>query len=122
MTVGKDVSALFTDVLNCMQTNNLELKKLVYLYVMNYAKTQPDRAILAVNTFKKVCAPCCSRLRPDLSPCGAVSALLLAYFDFLLLLSAIIRCYVTLDRLNGKNQRKNSLFFAQIFCFGHCVP
>lgn len=54
MTVGKDVSALFTDVLNCMQTNNLELKKLVYLYVMNYAKTQPDRAILAVNTFKKV--------------------------------------------------------------------
>jgi hypothetical protein len=54
MTVGKDVSGLFTDVLNCIQTNNLELKKLVYLYLMNYAKTQPDRAILAVNTFVKV--------------------------------------------------------------------
>lgn len=54
MTVGKDVSMLFTDVLNCMQTHNLELKKLVYLYVMNYAKSQPDRAILAVNTFQKV--------------------------------------------------------------------
>lgn len=54
MTVGKDVSSLFTEVLNCIQTNNLELKKLVYLYVMNYAKTQPDRAILAVNTFQKV--------------------------------------------------------------------
>lgn len=53
MTVGKDVSTLFTDVLNCMQTHNLELKKLVYLYVMNYAKSQPDRAILAVNTFQK---------------------------------------------------------------------
>jgi AP-1 complex subunit beta-1 len=53
MTEGKDVSMLFTDVLNCMQTHNLELKKLVYLYVMNYAKTQPDRAILAVNTFQK---------------------------------------------------------------------
>jgi AP-1 complex subunit beta-1 len=53
MTVGKDVSQVFTDVLNCMQTDNLELKKLVYLYVMNYAKTQPDRAILAVNTFQK---------------------------------------------------------------------
>eukprot|EP00029_Vermamoeba_vermiformis_P013847 TRINITY_DN877_c0_g1_i2.p1 TRINITY_DN877_c0_g1~~TRINITY_DN877_c0_g1_i2.p1 ORF type:complete len:881 (+),score=403.46 TRINITY_DN877_c0_g1_i2:5113-7755(+) len=53
MTVGKDVSGLFTDVLNCIQTNNLELKKLVYLYLMNYAKTQPDRAILAVNTFVK---------------------------------------------------------------------
>lgn len=52
--VGKDVSALFTEVLNCIQTNNLELKKLVYLYIMNYAKTQPDRAILAVNTFQNV--------------------------------------------------------------------
>ncbi|KAF3850817.1 hypothetical protein F7725_012589 [Dissostichus mawsoni] len=38
MTVGKDVSALFPDVVNCMQTDNLELKKLVYLYLMNYAK------------------------------------------------------------------------------------
>ena len=73
MTVGKDVSSLFTDVVNCAQTglyllirchggdltcfcftDNLELKKLAYLYIMNYAKTQPDLAILAVNTFKKV--------------------------------------------------------------------
>jgi len=53
MTVGKDVSMLFTDVLNCIQTTNLELKKLVYLYVINHAKMQPDRAILAVNTFQK---------------------------------------------------------------------
>ncbi len=54
MTVGKDVSLLFPDVLNCIQTPDLELKKLVYLYLMNYAKTQPDLAILAVNTFVKV--------------------------------------------------------------------
>jgi vesicle coat complex subunit len=38
-----------------MQTDNLELKKLVYLYLMNYAKTQPEMAILAVNTFAKDC-------------------------------------------------------------------
>ena len=55
MTVGKDVSALFPDVANCMQTENLELKKLVYLYLMNYAKSQPDMAIMAVNTFVKDC-------------------------------------------------------------------
>ena len=55
MTVGKDVSALFPDVANCMQTDNLELKKLVYLYLMNYAKSQPDMAIIAVNTFVKDC-------------------------------------------------------------------
>jgi vesicle coat complex subunit len=54
MTVGKDVSALVPDVVNCMQTDNLELKKLVYLYLMNYAKSQPDMAIMAVNTFVKV--------------------------------------------------------------------
>lgn len=47
-------SALFPDVVNCMQTDNVELKKLVYLYLMNYAKSQPDLAIMAVNTFVKV--------------------------------------------------------------------
>ncbi|KAJ3368570.1 AP-1 complex subunit beta-1 [Allomyces arbusculus] len=53
MTVGKDVSGLFADVLKCMQTDDLELKKLVYLYLMNYAKTQPELVILAVNSFVK---------------------------------------------------------------------
>lgn len=53
MTVGKDVSMLFPDVCNCMQTPNMELKKLVYLYLINYAKSQPDLAIMAVNTFVK---------------------------------------------------------------------
>ncbi|KAJ7442549.1 adaptin N terminal region-domain-containing protein [Mycena galericulata] len=53
MTVGKDVSGLFPDVLKNMQTDDLELKKLVYLYLMNYAKTQPELVILAVNTFVK---------------------------------------------------------------------
>ena len=54
MTVGKDVSALFPDVLKNMQTEDIEQKKLVYLYLMNYAKTQPELVILAVNTFVKV--------------------------------------------------------------------
>jgi AP-1 complex subunit beta-1 len=53
MTVGKDVSQLFPDVINCIQTDNLELKKLVYLYLINYAKSQPDLALMAVNTFVK---------------------------------------------------------------------
>ncbi|CDU25548.1 probable adapter-related protein complex 1 beta 1 subunit [Sporisorium scitamineum] len=53
MTVGKDVSGLFPDVLKNMQTEDLEQKKLVYLYLMNYAKTQPELVILAVNTFVK---------------------------------------------------------------------
>jgi Adaptin N terminal region len=36
-----------------MQTEDIEQKKLVYLYLQNYAKTQPDLVILAVNTFVK---------------------------------------------------------------------
>lgn len=51
MTVGKDVSALFPDVLKNIATHDLEQKKLVYLYLMNYAKTHPELCILAVNTF-----------------------------------------------------------------------
>ena len=49
----EDVSGLFPDVLKNMQTDDLEQKKLVYLYLMNYAKTQPELVILAVNTFVK---------------------------------------------------------------------
>ena len=74
ITVGKDMSELFPDVINCMQTENTEIKKLVrvappthpptlacaltrahapqvYLYLINYAKSKPDMAIMAVNTF-----------------------------------------------------------------------
>lgn len=54
MTIGKDASPLFAEVLMCIQTEDLELKKLVYLYLMNYAKTQPELALLAINTFIKV--------------------------------------------------------------------
>ncbi|KAI9800249.1 MAG: AP-1 complex subunit beta-1 [Sarcosagium campestre] len=51
MTLGKDVSSLFPDVLKNIATSDLDQKKLVYLYLMNYAKSHPDLCILAVNTF-----------------------------------------------------------------------
>lgn len=53
MTVGKDVVSLFPHVVKCMETTNVELKKLVYLYIINYARSQPDLAIMAVNSFIK---------------------------------------------------------------------
>ncbi|EGR30331.1 hypothetical protein IMG5_134800 [Ichthyophthirius multifiliis] len=52
MTRGKDVSMLFTHVIRNMMTDNMELKKLIYLYIINYAKSKPDLAILAVNSFR----------------------------------------------------------------------
>jgi AP-1 complex subunit beta-1 len=39
MTLGKDVSALFPDVLKNVATSDLDQKKLVYLYLM-YASSQ----------------------------------------------------------------------------------
>ena len=51
MTIGKDVSALFAHVVKCMRTPNVELKKLIYLYIINYAKAKPDITLLAVNCF-----------------------------------------------------------------------
>jgi hypothetical protein len=45
MTVGKDVSSLFTDVINCMQTDNIELKKLVYV-----SPNQPRSAWLGLRS------------------------------------------------------------------------
>lgn len=53
ITVGKDMNALFPDVINCMRTDNVEVKKLVYLYLINYAKSNPDLTIMAVNAFVK---------------------------------------------------------------------
>lgn len=52
MTLGKDVSSLFTDVLK-NTAGDLSMKKLVYLYIVNYAPAKPDLAILIVNTFIK---------------------------------------------------------------------
>lgn len=45
LSVGKDVSSLKNDVLRCgysAQNNILEIKKLVYLYVVSHAKTHSD--------------------------------------------------------------------------------
>lgn len=55
MTLGKDVSSLFPDVLKNVSTEDMEMKKLVYLYLMNYATSQPELVVLAINTFCKVC-------------------------------------------------------------------
>ena len=51
MTIGKDVSKLFPDVVKLIRTKNIELKKLVYLYLINYARVKPDLIFLAVAAF-----------------------------------------------------------------------
>lgn len=53
MTIGKDVSSLFPHMVKCMETTSMELKKLVYLYIINYAKSKPDLMVMAVSSFQK---------------------------------------------------------------------
>ena len=59
MSIGKDCSDIFQGhnltkgVLNCIEFEELELKKLVYLYIINYAKIRPDEAIMSINSFLK---------------------------------------------------------------------
>ncbi|KAJ9056981.1 hypothetical protein DSO57_1026832 [Entomophthora muscae] len=51
MTMGNDMSSLFNDVVSCMQVDILEIKKMVYLYLINYSRAKPDLAGSAVNFF-----------------------------------------------------------------------
>ena len=51
MTVGRDVSSLFSDVTRLISTGPMDTKKLVYLYVMKTAKSQPVKAVLLAGSF-----------------------------------------------------------------------
>jgi len=54
MTMGNDMSPLFADVVDCMKISVLEIKKMVYLYLINYSRSKPDMAAKAVDAFVKV--------------------------------------------------------------------
>lgn len=56
MTMGNDMSSLYPDVIACMAIPVLEVKKMVYLFLINYAKSKPEMALDAINTFRRVTA------------------------------------------------------------------
>ncbi|ETO31638.1 hypothetical protein RFI_05481 [Reticulomyxa filosa] len=55
MTLGIDVSSLFSDMVMATNTRDFVQKKMVYLYLCTYAEKQPDVALLAVNTLQRDC-------------------------------------------------------------------
>lgn len=55
MTLGIDVSRLFTDMMLAIETRDLVIKKMVYLYLCNYAPSHPDLAQMCTNTLQKDC-------------------------------------------------------------------
>ncbi|KAJ2853214.1 hypothetical protein J3B02_003247, partial [Coemansia erecta] len=52
MTMGNDMSPLYQEVIACMSIPDLEVKKMVYLFLINYARARAEIANLAVNGFE----------------------------------------------------------------------
>lgn len=53
MSRGTDVSSYFTSVIQLIASPNLEIKKLVYIYLLRYAESNPDLALMSINTIQK---------------------------------------------------------------------
>jgi AP-4 complex subunit beta-1 len=55
MTMGVDVSSLFSEMVMATFTEDVVQKKLTYLYMTQHAKNDPDLAIMTINTLQKDC-------------------------------------------------------------------
>lgn len=55
MTLGIDVSRLFSEMMLAIETRDLVIKKMVYLYLVNYARSHPELAQMCTNTLQKDC-------------------------------------------------------------------
>ena len=55
MTLGIDVSRLFTEMMLVIETRDLVIKKMVYQYLCNYATANPELAQMCTNTLTKDC-------------------------------------------------------------------
>lgn len=55
ITMGNDMSALFTDVVQCLGTPLLEIKKMVYLFLVSYGRSKPDQIHLVIPSFLQDC-------------------------------------------------------------------
>lgn len=54
MTMGNDMAPLYPDVLACMQNASLAVKKLVYLYIIFYARAKLDHLPVLITNVEKV--------------------------------------------------------------------
>ncbi|KAI9011222.1 Clathrin/coatomer adaptor, adaptin-like protein [Gaertneriomyces semiglobifer] len=50
---GRNVKEFFPDVVKLVAASSLEVRKLVYIYLLRYAEEEPDLALLSINTFQK---------------------------------------------------------------------
>lgn len=50
---GRDASELFPAVVKNVVSKNIEVKKLVYVYLVRYAEEQQDLVLLSISTFQR---------------------------------------------------------------------
>ncbi|KIY69969.1 Adaptor protein complex beta subunit [Cylindrobasidium torrendii FP15055 ss-10] len=55
ITMGNDMSLLFTDVVQCLGTPLVDIKKMVYLFLVSYGRSKPDLIHLAIPNFIQDC-------------------------------------------------------------------
>lgn len=55
---GRDASMLFPAVVKNVVSKNIEVKKLVYVYLERYAEEQQDLALLSISTFQRALKVC----------------------------------------------------------------
>jgi vesicle coat complex subunit len=55
MTLGIDVARLFPDMIMAIETKDIVVKKMVYLYLCNYVHKEPDMAIMCINSLRREC-------------------------------------------------------------------
>ncbi|KIJ17371.1 hypothetical protein PAXINDRAFT_74034 [Paxillus involutus ATCC 200175] len=55
ITMGNDMSPLFHDVVQCIGTPLLEIKKMVYLYLVSYGRAKPEQIQIVIPSFLQDC-------------------------------------------------------------------
>ena len=50
---GQNMAALFPDVVKNIHVNSIELRKLVYYYIVHYAEERPNESLLSISAFQK---------------------------------------------------------------------
>jgi HEAT repeat protein len=53
ISIGRDASNFFPDVVKNVVSDSLEVKKLVYAFLTHYAEQKSNEALLTINTFQK---------------------------------------------------------------------
>ena len=51
---NNDMVALFPDIISCMHIPNIEIKKMCFLYLVNYSRMRPEIAVKAIPVLENV--------------------------------------------------------------------